>query len=134
MSFEDQLKREAERIGVAAQDAMYDAFPPSDAWRAALYAMAGGKRLRGFLVLESARLFGVGDQAMRLQLSRLNAIHAYSLIHDDLPCMDDDDLRRGKPTVHRKWDEATAVLAGDALQAFAFEQLAQCVARGRAGG
>ena len=58
----------------------------------------------------------------------IEALHAYSLVHDDLPCMDDDDLRRGQPTVHRKWDEATAVLAGDALQALAFQLIAQGVA------
>ena len=86
------------------------------------YAVAGGKRLRGFLVLESARLHGVGDRALSAAVA-IEALHAYSLIHDDLPCMDDDDLRRGQPTVHRKWDEATAVLAGDALQTLAFELL-----------
>ena len=86
------------------------------------YALTGGKRLRGFLVLESARLHGVGDRALPAAAA-IEALHAYSLIHDDLPCMDDDDLRRGQPTVHKKWDEATAVLAGDALQTLAFELL-----------
>ena len=125
MSFEDRLKLRARLIGDAAHEAMHDAFPSSDVWRAALYAMDGGKRLRGFLVMESADLHGASEHAMPAAVA-IEAIHAYSLIHDDMPCMDDDDLRRGKPTVHRKWDEATAVLAGDALQAFAFEQLAQC--------
>ncbi|MGB3146368.1 MAG: polyprenyl synthetase family protein [Paracoccaceae bacterium] len=83
------------------------------------YALRGGKRLRGFLVLESARLFSVADALSAA--AAVEALHAYSLVHDDLPCMDDDDLRRGQPTVHVKWDEATAVLAGDALQTLAFE-------------
>ncbi|WP_420398400.1 polyprenyl synthetase family protein [Nioella sp.] len=91
------------------------------------YATAGGKRLRGFLVLEAARLTG-GDAGAAMQAAcAVECIHAYSLVHDDLPCMDDDDLRRGMPTVHRKWDEATAVLVGDALQSFAFELLADPV-------
>jgi farnesyl diphosphate synthase len=84
------------------------------------YALNGGKRLRGFLVLESARLHGVGERALSAAAA-VEALHAYSLVHDDLPCMDDDDLRRGQPTVHKKWDEATAVLCGDALQTLAFE-------------
>lgn len=85
------------------------------------YALDGGKCFRAFLVLEGAGLFGE-DTRMRAghAAAAIECIHAYSLIHDDLPCMDDDDLRRGKPTVHRKWDEATAVLAGDALQSTAF--------------
>lgn len=86
------------------------------------YGVRGGKGLRAFLVLESARLHGVKGAVPAA--AAVEALHAYSLIHDDLPCMDDDDLRRGQPTVHRKWDEATAVLAGDALQALAFEMLA----------
>ena len=88
---------------------------------AMLYATKGGKGLRGFLVLESARIHGIYGSAAGPAAAAIEALHAYSLIHDDLPCMDDDDLRRGQPTVHRKWDEATAVLAGDALQALAFE-------------
>ncbi|MBZ4689473.1 MAG: farnesyl-diphosphate synthase [Cereibacter sp.] len=88
------------------------------------YALQGGKRLRGFLVLESARLHGVAPEAAVSAAAAIEALHAYSLVHDDLPCMDDDDLRRGLPTVHVKWDEATAVLAGDALQTLAFELLA----------
>ncbi|WP_444667816.1 polyprenyl synthetase family protein [Cereibacter changlensis] len=88
------------------------------------YALQGGKRLRGFLVLESARLHGIAPEAAVSAAAAIEALHAYSLVHDDLPCMDDDDLRRGLPTVHVKWDEATAVLAGDALQTLAFELLA----------
>lgn len=85
------------------------------------HATLGGKRLRGFLVLETARLHGIGTDCAIWPATAIEALHAYSLVHDDLPCMDDDDLRRGLPTVHLKWDEATAVLAGDALQSLAFE-------------
>lgn len=85
---------------------------------------AGGKRLRPFLVLHCARLFGVDErQALRVA-GAIEVVHTYSLVHDDLPCMDDDDLRRGRPTAHRAFDEATAVLAGDALLTIAFEILA----------
>ncbi|WGH80366.1 polyprenyl synthetase family protein [Jannaschia sp. GRR-S6-38] len=109
-------------IGAALDGALagFDG-PVGDAMR---HALAGGKRLRGILALESAALFDVpADRAMRAACA-IEAVHAYSLVHDDLPCMDDDDLRRGRPTVHRQWDEATAVLAGDALQTLAFELLA----------
>ncbi|MCB1338456.1 MAG: polyprenyl synthetase family protein [Maritimibacter sp.] len=85
------------------------------------YAVAGGKGLRGFLVLEGARMLGVPETAARFPAAAVEAVHAYSLVHDDMPAMDDDDMRRGQPTVHRKWDEATAILVGDALQALAFE-------------
>jgi farnesyl diphosphate synthase len=85
------------------------------------HATEGGKRLRGFLVMESAALYGVGDAASAGAAAAIEAMHGYSLVHDDLPAMDDDNLRRGRPTVHRAWDEATAILAGDALQALAFE-------------
>ncbi|QXT41311.1 polyprenyl synthetase family protein [Gymnodinialimonas ceratoperidinii] len=87
------------------------------------YATAGGKRLRGFLALESAALFDVPQARALYAAGAVECLHAYSLVHDDLPAMDDDDLRRGQPTVHKKWDEATAVLVGDALQSFAFELL-----------
>ncbi len=87
------------------------------------HATNGGKRLRGFLVLETARLHGIEAGAAIWPATAIEALHAYSLVHDDLPCMDDDDLRRGQPTVHRKWDEATAVLAGDALQTLAFQMV-----------
>ncbi|MFN0115354.1 MAG: polyprenyl synthetase family protein [Paracoccaceae bacterium] len=86
------------------------------------YAATGGKRLRALLVLEGARLHGLADTRAMPAALAVEALHAYSLVHDDLPAMDDDDLRRGQPTVHRKWDEATAILAGDALQALAFRQ------------
>jgi len=94
------------------------------------YALSGGKGLRGFLVLEGARLHGVGADRAVWAAAAVEALHAYSLVHDDLPCMDDDDLRRGQPTVHREWDEATAVLVGDALQSFAFELLSDPVTGG----
>lgn len=83
----------------------------------------GGKRLRPFLVMQSASLFGVGERSALRTGSALELIHCYSLVHDDLPAMDDDDLRRGKPTVHKQFDEATAILAGDALLPLAFEVL-----------
>ncbi|MBP0481512.1 polyprenyl synthetase family protein [Sagittula salina] len=89
------------------------------------YAVEGGKGLRAFLVIESARVFGIAPDRSAPAAGAIEALHAYSLVHDDLPCMDDDDLRRGKPTVHRKWDETIAVLAGDALQALAFQLLAE---------
>lgn len=83
----------------------------------------GGKRLRPFLVLESAKLLGVPHDAAMRVAAALECIHCYSLIHDDLPAMDDDDLRRGQPTVHIAFDEATAILAGDALLTLAFDIL-----------
>ncbi|NUH67098.1 polyprenyl synthetase family protein [Sulfitobacter sp. S0837] len=97
------------------------------------YACTGGKGLRGFLVIESARLHGIAPGMAAPAAGAIEALHAYSLVHDDLPCMDDDDLRRGQPTVHRKWDEATAVLAGDALQTLAFELIGHlpCTAEAR---
>ncbi|MFY0678946.1 MAG: polyprenyl synthetase family protein [Thalassovita sp.] len=89
------------------------------------YATGGGKGLRGFLVLESARLHKIPAQMALPAAAAIECMHSYSLVHDDLPCMDDDDLRRGQPTVHVKWDETTAVLAGDALQTLAFQLLTQ---------
>lgn len=84
----------------------------------------GGKRLRPFLVMESAALFGADGEASLRVATALECVHCYSLIHDDLPAMDDDDLRRGQPTVHKAFDEATAILAGDALLTLAFDVLA----------
>ncbi|MFT9331224.1 polyprenyl synthetase family protein [Acetobacter persici] len=87
--------------------------------------LGGGKRLRGYLAMATASLFDVPDcQSARVAAS-VEMLHAYSLVHDDLPAMDDDDLRRGQPSTHRKFDEATAILAGDALQTKAFEILAE---------
>jgi farnesyl diphosphate synthase len=87
-------------------------------------SLGGGKRLRAFFVLASATLFKVGAMPALRTACAIEFVHAYSLIHDDLPAMDDDDLRRGKPSCHKQFDEATAILAGDALQALAFEVLA----------
>jgi len=85
----------------------------------------GGKRLRAFLVMQSAALFAVSETCAARVAAAVEMLHAYSLVHDDLPAMDNDDLRRGKPTTHRAFDEATAILVGDALQTRAFEVLAE---------
>ncbi len=98
-----------------ARDQLYDAM------RHAL--IGGGKRMRPLLVKAAARLFHVSEDAALRVGCAIECIHVYSLVHDDLPCMDDDDVRHGKPTVHKAWDEATAVLCGDALHALAFEIL-----------
>jgi len=87
-------------------------------------ALGGGKRLRPFLVLECAGLLGVPEAAAVQAAAAIECVHCYSLVHDDLPAMDDDDLRRGRPTVHKAFDEWTAILAGDALLTLAFELLA----------
>lgn len=121
--FEQQLKDAQDAIARALSNRMAGLGPDRVA-EGMRYTTAGGKRLRGFLVLETARLTGGNAGAAMQAACAVECIHAYSLVHDDLPCMDDDDLRRGLPTVHRKWDEATAVLVGDALQSFAFELLA----------
>ena len=122
MSFSAQIAADATLISahLARTLCEFPALPVVDAMR---YAVAGGKRIRGFLVLESARLFDIAPQNALSAAAAIEMLHAYSLVHDDLPCMDDDDLRRGQPTVHKKWDEATAVLVGDALQTLAFELL-----------
>jgi farnesyl diphosphate synthase len=86
-------------------------------------AIGGGKRLRPLLTVAASRLFAIDEERSLRAGTAVEAIHVYSLIHDDLPCMDDDDMRRGKPTVHRAYNEATAVLAGDCLHALAFELL-----------
>ena len=127
----DQTSLLAAMADVAADvDARFDRLlaVPDDA-RASLYramrhaAIGGGKRLRPLLLVATADLFGVDRECSGRAATALEAIHVYSLIHDDLPAMDDDDLRRGKPTVHRAFDEATAILAGDSLHALAFELL-----------
>jgi farnesyl diphosphate synthase len=86
--------------------------------------LGGGKRLRAFLVMESAALFAVSETCAARVAAAIEMLHAYSLVHDDLPAMDNDDLRRGKPSTHKAYDEATAILVGDALQTRAFEVLA----------
>ena len=123
MSFPQRLADQAAEIQHAI-NANLSRLEPSGVADGMAHALSGGKRLRGFLVLEGAGLHGIdADRAMPGAVA-IEALHAYSLVHDDLPCMDDDDLRRGQPTVHVKWDEATAVLVGDALQSMAFEALA----------
>ena len=87
--------------------------------------LGGGKRLRPFLVVESAALFGADPAGALLAGAALECVHCYSLVHDDLPAMDNDDLRRGRPTVHKAFDEATAILAGDALLTLAFDLIAR---------
>ena len=118
----------------AAQDveaALDDLLPVPDSGEARLieamrYAtLGGGKRLRAFLAMETASLFKVDRRCAARVGAAIEMLHAYSLVHDDLPAMDDDDLRRGKPSTHKAFDEATAILAGDALQARAFEVMAE---------
>ncbi|MGF1606286.1 MAG: polyprenyl synthetase family protein [Rhodothalassiaceae bacterium] len=124
------LKGALAEIGQAV-DAMLKALLPVpeggekrvvEAMRYALFA--GGKRMRPFLTVATADLFGVSRESSLRAAAAVECVHTYSLVHDDLPAMDDDDLRRGQPTTHRKFDEATAILAGDALLTAAFEFLA----------
>ncbi|MGC8201154.1 polyprenyl synthetase family protein [Aliiroseovarius sp. PTFE2010] len=120
--FEDKLREYAALTEACLATFLQDV-QGSEVGEAMAWACQGGKRLRAFLVMESAALHDVAlDQAV-YAAAAVEALHAYSLVHDDLPCMDDDDLRRGLPTVHVKWDEATGVLAGDALQSLAFQML-----------
>jgi farnesyl diphosphate synthase len=127
---EAQLSEALGAAAAAVEETLAGLLTPADPaaprlWQAMRYAaLAGGKRLRPFLVLQSAQLFGVSGEPALRTAAAVEMIHAYSLAHDDLPAMDDDDLRRGQPTVHRQFDEATAILAGDALQTLAFEVLA----------
>ncbi len=116
-----QARFEAVKAQVAtALDQAIAAFPEGELRDAMAYACTGGKRIRAYLVMESARLHGVADSAALPVAAAVEALHAYSLVHDDLPAMDDDDLRRGQPTTHIRFNEATAILAGDALQSLAF--------------
>ncbi len=123
----DRLGEAAERVRVAL-DALLPRLqePEARLIEAMRYAtLAGGKRLRPFFTIEAGAMFDADDAALLRTAVAIECVHSYSLIHDDLPCMDDDDLRRGKPTLHRAFDEATALLAGDALLTFAFELLAE---------
>lgn len=122
--FQARLEETAEQVQRHLDTVMAEMsdLPVIEAMR---YGARGGKRIRAFLVLESARLHDVAPTQAIWAAGAIEALHAYSLVHDDLPCMDDDDLRRGLPTVHKRWNEATAVLAGDALQTLAFEMLAR---------
>ena len=120
---EDILRDKAEKIETALETYMMENYTgttvTADAMRYAL--LGGGKRIRAFLVLEFCKLFGGSEEAAMPFACALECFHAYSLVHDDLPCMDDDDLRRGKPSCHKKFGEAEALLAGDALLTLAFE-------------
>jgi len=123
----DQKVAEAADLVTVALDALLPRAdgPEQRLTEAMRYAALGpGKRLRPFFALETARMFDLEERPVLRAACALECIHAYSLVHDDLPCMDDDDLRRGRPTVHKAYDEATAVLAGDALQTAAFEIMA----------
>jgi farnesyl diphosphate synthase len=110
----------------AVESALDRLLPQAQGPEAKLYeamryaALGGGKRLRGFLVLQSGALCDANRAALECAAASVECVHAYSLVHDDLPAMDDDDLRRGKPTVHKAYDEATAILVGDALLTLAF--------------
>ena len=124
--FGRRLTEIADRVTVALDQLIPPAQDPeADLMRAMRHsALANGKRLRPFLVIESGALFGASETHLLRAATALECVHCYSLVHDDLPCMDDDDVRRGQPTVHKAFDEATAVLAGDALLTLAFKILA----------
>jgi farnesyl diphosphate synthase len=124
-NFDARLRDAADRVTKAIDALLPPAQGPEERLLAAMRyaALGGGKRLRPFLTIESGRMFDADDNVLLRAGVAIELIHTYSLIHDDLPCMDDDDLRRGQPTVHRQFDEATAVLAGDGLLTFAFEVL-----------
>lgn len=126
MDFEQRLKEVADRLTVALDQLIPPAGgPEADLMRAMRHAaLANGKRMRPFYVLETGRMFGAPEKSLLRVAAALECVHTYSLVHDDLPCMDDDDVRRGQPTVHKAFDEATAVLAGDALLTLAFRILA----------
>ncbi|MGH7945274.1 MAG: polyprenyl synthetase family protein [Opitutaceae bacterium] len=126
MNFTAELKRHVERV----ERGIDHHLPPAEKRPARLHAamryslQSGGKRLRPVLVLSTAELFGVRNDTALPAAVAMECVHTYSLIHDDLPCMDNDDLRRGRPTAHKAFDEATALLAGDALLTHAFALLA----------
>ena len=123
---EARLRETAERVNTALDGLLPKPQGPEASLMTALRysALDGGKRLRPFFTLETGRLFDADEGALLRTACAIECVHTYSLIHDDLPCMDDDDLRRGRPTLHRAFDEPTALLAGDALLTFAFEILA----------
>jgi farnesyl diphosphate synthase len=131
-SLSGRLSEIATALDALFEDLLSDRPEPGETARPArlLAAMrhavfAGGKRFRPFLLVETARLCGHDGNGVLLAGAAVEALHTYSLIHDDLPAMDDDDTRRGQPTVHRAFDEATAILAGDALQTLAFDILSR---------
>jgi farnesyl diphosphate synthase len=128
MTFKEDLERVGRlveaRLGALLGDKSSGAAQGTALAQAMRYAvLGGGKRLRPFLLMQSARLFGVNEAAALDAGCALECVHCYSLVHDDLPAMDDDDMRRGRPTVHKAYDEATAILVGDALLTIAFETL-----------
>lgn len=140
MGFEEALGEAAEATDAVLAATLAglrdDGMSPRDLVGACEYTLlGGGKRFRPFLVIECARLFGLSPEDGPSAVgAAFECLHAYSLVHDDLPAMDDDDLRRGRPTVHRAYDEATAILVGDGLQALAFELIAgPAVPQDRAG-
>lgn len=125
-SLADELKQIQQRINLFSENAL-NRYPSNDTKliEAMKYAvLLGGKRIRPFLIYSTGQMLGVALEKLDSSAAAMEAIHAYSLVHDDLPAMDNDSLRRGKPTCHIAFDEATAILAGDALQTFAFELIA----------
>ncbi len=126
-----RLKEEAAAVEAWLARALRDIAMPPGLLEAMEYSLlAGGKRIRPVLCLLAARLFGLDGAAIMPFAGAIECIHSYSLIHDDLPAMDDDDLRRGKPSSHKRFDEATAILAGDALLTDAFTLMASCAGKG----
>jgi len=125
MSFEQRLAENATLVDGWLDERISEAgVSAPQLWQAMHYAALGaGKRLRPFLLIETAAMFDVAREAALPAAGALECVHCYSLVHDDLPAMDDDDLRRGRPTVHKAFDEATAILAGDSLLTLAFEIL-----------
>ncbi len=128
MAFAEKLKHYQQRVDTALDRFLPTDDPPEHQLAESIrYAVigGGGKRIRPAMVYAAGEAVGADDKALDLPACAVEMIHAYSLIHDDLPAMDDDDLRRGRPTVHKAFDEATAILAGDALQALAYEILTE---------
>ena len=131
MTFETRLGAVARDVAALLGDLLTETPLPGEIARPAVLvgamrhgALNGGKRLRPFLTVEAARLLGVTGPGVLRAACAVELVHCYSLVHDDLPAMDDDDLRRGQPTVHRAYDEATAILAGDSLLTLAFDVMA----------
>jgi farnesyl diphosphate synthase len=123
---EERLREAAERVGSALDQLLPKPQGPEAQLMSAMRyaALANGKRLRPFFTIEAGRLFDADENTLLRVACAVECVHTYSLVHDDLPCMDDDDVRRGQPTTHKQFDEVTALLAGDALLTFAFEILA----------
>nr|WP_321358958.1 farnesyl diphosphate synthase [uncultured Hyphomonas sp.] len=125
IDFDLRLKEVADKVTVALDQLIPPASgPEADLMRAMRHAaLANGKRMRPFFLLEAGAMFDAPEKSLLRAAAALECVHCYSLVHDDLPCMDDDDFRRGQPTVHKAFDEATAVLAGDALLTLSFKIL-----------